>query len=172
MGSCYHRLSGNKCQQHRSGPFHLTATLHPAPLLCRWGQLTPFYPLRSKVPTQSDIPQKYFKDQRRKCGDLLEKTCPAPPPKPPSPAPPPRRKSHLWIEVVVGGAMDIKWNGPSQRDETQIQVTAVWICATCHFKKIVAIVPIYPLCITDVSIWSLFDILTTSWEDSTRSGRL
>ena len=36
----------------------------------------------------------------------------------------------------------------------QIQVTAVWICATCHFKKIVAVVPIYPLRITDVSIWS------------------
>ena len=76
-------LSGNKCQQHRSGPFHLTATLHPAPLLCRWGKLTPFYPLWSKVRTQSDIPQKYFKDQRRKCGDLLEKTCPAPPNPPP-----------------------------------------------------------------------------------------
>ena len=77
-------LSGNKCQQHRSGPFHLTATLHPAPLLYRRGKLTPFYPLRSKVPTQSDIPQKYFKDQRRQCGDPSEKTCQCPPP-PPNP---------------------------------------------------------------------------------------
>ena len=39
-------------------------------------------------------------------------------------------------------------------DKTQIQVTAVWNCTTCHFKKIVAVVPIYPLRITDVSIWS------------------
>ena len=92
-------LSGNKCQQHRSGPFHLTTTLHPAPLLYRRGKLTPFYPLRSKVPTQSDIPQKYFKDQRRQCGDPSEKTCQCPP----------------RVVVVVGGALEIKWNGPSQR---------------------------------------------------------
>ena len=77
-------LSGNKCQQHRSGPFHLTATLHPAPLLCRRVKLTFFYPLRSKVLTQSGIPQKYFKDQRRQCGDPSEKTLPVPPPPPTS----------------------------------------------------------------------------------------
>ena len=175
VGSCYHRSLWQTApcvfvRQHRSGPFHLTATLHPASLLYRRGKWTPFYPLWSKVTTQFDIPQKYFKDQRRKCGDLLEKTCSAPPPpQTPSPAPPPRRKSYLWIEVVVGGAMDIKSNGPLQRkclrnlcshsrafprDKTQIQVTAVWIYATCDFKKIVAIVPIYPLRITDVPIWS------------------
>ena len=85
VGSCYHRLSDNKCQQHRSGPFHLTATLHPAPLLYRRGKLTPCYLLRSKVPTQSDIPQKYFEDQRRQCGNPSEKTCQCPPPPPPPP---------------------------------------------------------------------------------------
>ena len=91
VGSCYHRSLWQTApcvfvRQHRSGPFHLTATLHPAPLLYRRGKWTPFYPLWSKVMTQFDIPQKYFKDQRRKCGDLLEKTCSAPPP-PPNPLP-------------------------------------------------------------------------------------
>ena len=135
VGSCYHRSLWQTApcvfvRQHRSGPFHLTATLHPAPLLYRRGKWTPFYPLWSKVTTQFDIPQKYFKDQRRKCGDLLEKTC------------------SKCLRNLCSRSRAFP------RDKTQIQVTAVWIYATCHFKKIVAIVPIYPLRITDVPIWS------------------
>ena len=79
-----------------------TPPCHPAPLVYRRDKLTPFYSLWSKVPTQSDIPQKDFKDQRRQCGD-----------------------------------------GNSSLN----------LC-DFSFQKIVAIVTIYPLRITDVSIWS------------------
>ena len=65
--------------QVRAIPFNSHTPPCPSPLYRR-GKLTPFYPLRSKVPTQSDNPHKYFKDQRRQCGDPSEKTCQGPPP--------------------------------------------------------------------------------------------
>ena len=194
VGSCYHRSLWQTApcvfvRQHRSGPFHLTATLHPAPLLYRRGKWTPFYPLWSKVTTQFDIPQKYFKDQRRKCGDLLEKTCSAPPP---PPKPPPLHhhpaENHIyglrwwWVVPWILSQM-----APYNENVCEIFVpTAELFLVTKHKFKLQQF-EYMRLVISKKSLQSsrstlfasqmfpydrLFDLLTTSWEDSTRSTRL
>ena len=185
MGSCYHRLSDNKCQQHRSGPFHLTATLHPAPLLYRRGKLTPCYLLRSKVPTQSDIPQKYFEDQRRQCGNPSEKTCQCPPP--PSPTSIYRYDFLLgwwWWWVVPWILSEM---APHNENFCEIFVSAAELFLVTKHKFKLQQFEFMRLVIPKKSLQSfrstlfasqmfpydrLFDLLTTSLEDSTRSRRL
>ena len=148
-------LSGNKCQQHRSGPFHLTATLHLAPLLYRRGKLTPFYLLWSKVPTQSDIPQKDFKDQRRQCGDPSENTC-----QPPNPTPAENHICRLrWWWWVVPWILSEMATHYENFGEIFVPAVGLFLVTKHKFKlqqfefmRLVAIVPIYPLRITDFSI--------------------
>ena len=164
-----------------SGPFHLTATLHSAPLLYRRGKLTPFYPLL-KVPTQSDTPQKYFKDQRCQCGDPSEKNLPAPP------STLPQSIDMIFCGGGGGGwcrGYQVKWPHTTKMFAKSLFPQAGLFLVIKHKFKLPQF-EFMRLVISKKSLQSsrstlfasqmfpndrLFVLLTTSWENSTRSGR-
>ena len=174
VGSCYHRSLWQTAPcvfvrqqmpatQVRAIPFNSHTPPCPSPLQTRY--VDSLLPATVKSTDTIRYSSEIFQRSKASMRWPLGKNLPVSPPPTPNPTSI-YRYDFLWgwwwwwvvpwrlSEMVPHNENFCSRSRAFPLDKTQIQVTAVWNCTTCHFKKIVAVVPIYPLRITDVSIWS------------------